>query len=127
MRDANCVFCKIASGETSSYEIYEDKDYVAFLDIFPVAKGQTLVIPKNHSTSVFSDAGDEELAGLILVAKKVANLLRKKLHSERVNLAFQGQEVSHLHAKLYPDYGITSMGPKASDSDLRNIHKQITE
>lgn len=126
MEDASCIFCKIAAGEVPTYKIYEDKDYVAFLDIFPVAKGQALVIPKKHLGSVFSDASDAELAGLVLAAKKVANILRKKLPAERVNMVFEGFDVNHLHAKLYPDHGIMKIGSKAPDSELEKVHKQIT-
>jgi histidine triad (HIT) family protein len=126
MKDASCIFCKIAAGEMQAYKIYEDKEYVAFLDIFPVAKGQTLVIPKNHSSSIFSESSDKELAGLVLAAKKVANTLRAKLPAERVSLVFEGLDVNHLHAKLYPDCGIMRMGSKADDTELEKLHRQIT-
>jgi diadenosine tetraphosphate (Ap4A) HIT family hydrolase len=126
MRDSNCIFCKIVAGEVPSYKIYEDKEHVAFLDIFPVTKGQALVAPKKHLDSLFSKAEDKELAHLVLAAKKVANLLREKLPAERISMVFEGLDVNHLHAKLFPDLGIMHLGPKASDSELNAMHKRIT-
>jgi len=146
MKDANCIFCKIAKGEMPAYKVYEDKDYVAFLDIFPNTEGQTLVMPKAHTNSKFSDVDDKELAAFMIVVKKVANLLVKKLGVERANLVFEGTEVKHLHAKLYPmksasethydnkqvyfkcfpGYTTSLTGPRASDSDLRELQEKIT-
>ena len=125
MEDAKCIFCKIVAGEVPAYKIYEDEKFVAFLDLYPVAKGQALVIPKKHMDSRFSEAEDKELAGLILVTKKVANLIIKRLPAKRVSLVFEGLDINHLHAKLYPDKGVAHLGPKASDEELEAISKRI--
>lgn len=127
MENENCVFCKITSGKLPAFKIYEDKEHVAFLDIMPVAKGQTLVIPKRHMSSKFSDTEDKELSELILVSKKVANIIMEKLPAKRVSLAFEGLDIDHLHAKLYPDHGIMYLGPKASDEELSAVHKKLTQ
>lgn len=112
MEDSECIFCRIVAGKMPSYKIYEDKDFVAFLDAYPLARGQALVIPKKHMKSSFSEADDRELAGLILATKKVANLIMKKLPAKRMSLVFEGLDVNHLHAKLYPDRGVIHLGPK---------------
>jgi diadenosine tetraphosphate (Ap4A) HIT family hydrolase len=149
MKKTKCIFCRIASGEIPSYKIYEDSKYVAFLDLFPNIEGQTLVMPKKHIVSLFSMVNDRELTSFIIVTKKVANLIRRKLGVARVHVVLEGTGVNHLHAKLYPTSGLTSkifeeiiagekiyfnkypgyvttlMGPKASDSKLRKLQKRI--
>jgi len=147
MKDANCIFCKIAGGEIPAYKVYEDKDNIAFLDIFPNTEGQTLVIPKKHTDSKFSEVDDKELAAFMLVVKKVANLIKNKLGADRVNLIFEGTEILHLHAKLYPmkstletrhdnkpvyftcfpGYTTSLPGHKASDSALKELQERITK
>jgi histidine triad (HIT) family protein len=127
MKDSNCIFCKIVEGSVPSYKIYEDAKYIAFLDVFPTAEGQTLVIPKNHTDSSFINVSDGELADFIVVVKKVAKILREKLKKGRINLVFEGVDVNHLHAKLYPDYVVTSGGAKASDSALRELQKRLVQ
>jgi histidine triad (HIT) family protein len=128
MKDSKCIFCKIVAGEAPAYKIYEDKDHLAFLDLFPTAEGQTLVIPKKHLDSFFAKAEDEELASLMLAAKKVANIIVEKLPARRVILVFEGLDVNHLHAKLFPNREISpGLGPKASDSELESIQKRLTK
>ena len=90
MKEKNCIFCRIASGDAPSYKIYEDGKYLAFLDLFPNIEGQALLIPKDHKCSLFSEIEDRELSSFVLVAKKVANLMRKKLKVARVHLVFEG-------------------------------------
>ena len=123
---SDCIFCEIVRGEAPSYKIYEDKDAVAFLDIFPAVRGQTVVIPKRHKSSYVFDLKDKELSDFISTVKKVAKLLEGKLGAERINLLFEGVEVSHLHAKLYPDFINSRIGKRASDDALRRVQKQIT-
>ncbi len=127
MEDAKCIFCKIVAGKVLAYKIYEDESFVAFLDLYPVAKGQALVIPKKHMGSKFYEAEDKELAGLMLVAKKVSKAIIKKLPAKRVSLVLEGLDVNHLHVKLYPDRGIAHLGPKATDEELEEIRKKIAE
>ena len=125
MKKANCIFCSIAAGEVPSYKIYEDKDYVAFLDLFPIAKGQVLVIPKTHTTSRFHEADDRVLEGLMLTIKRAAGMMVKGLPAKRVVVLIEGFEVDHLHAKLYPDKGLAHTGKKASDGELEDSRRRI--
>lgn len=95
------IFTKIVNGEIPSYKIAEDEDYFAFLDIFPVAKGHTLVIPKKEVDYLF-DLDDEEYTGLQMFAKKVAVGLKKAIPCEKVGVLVLGLEVPHAHIHLVP-------------------------
>ena len=99
------IFDKIVSGEMSSYKVWEDENFLAFLTPFPNTPGVTVVIPKqNPGDYIFSI--DSALYGEFLSAvKTVANLLEKALGVSRVALVFEGTGVAHVHAKLYPLHG----------------------
>ena len=101
-----CVFCGIARGDIPSVRIWEDEDYIAILDIYPNTRGQSLVIPRKHVQSYIFDLGQEGMNGIMAAAKKVSKLLEKGLGVKRVNLVFEGLEIDHLHAKLYPAHGL---------------------
>ena len=95
------IFTKIISGEIPSYKIAEDENYYAFLDIFPLAKGHTLVVPKKEVDYIF-DMEDELLAGLNVFAKKIAKAIDEAIECERVGVAVIGLEVPHTHIHLIP-------------------------
>lgn len=95
------IFSRIAAGEIPSYKIAEDDRYFAFLDINPVAKGHTLVIPKREEDYIF-DIDDDEYAGLHLFAKRVAKALKAALPCKRIGVAVMGLEVPHAHIHLIP-------------------------
>ncbi|MBT3208579.1 MAG: HIT family protein [Bacteroidetes bacterium] len=95
------IFTKIISGEIPSYKIAEDENYYAFLDIFPLAKGHTLVVPKKEVDYIF-DMEDELLAGLNVFAKKIAKAIDEVIECERVGVAVIGLEVPHTHIHLIP-------------------------
>jgi histidine triad (HIT) family protein len=96
-----CIFCKIVDGKLPSSKIYEDKDYLAIMDVFPSASHQFLVIPKKHTTSKFTDVPDKVLSGAILVAKKVAKHVDSKIGT-RGCISIEGFQVPHLHVVVYP-------------------------
>lgn len=112
------IFSKIIAGEIPSHKIAEDERYYAFLDIFPVAKGHTLVVPKKEVDYIY-DLDDETLAGLHIFAKKVAKAIEKAVPCERIGVAVVGLEVPHAHVHLIP---INSM----ADMDFAN-KKQMTQ
>lgn len=95
------IFSKIVSGEIPAYKVAENEHFVAFLDISPLAKGHTLVIPKKEEDYIF-DIEDNELADMILFAKKVAVGLRRAVPCIRVGVAVIGLEVPHAHIHLIP-------------------------
>ncbi len=99
------IFTKIVKGEIPSYTIAEDDKYLAFLDINPLARGHTLVIPKQETDYIF-DIEDELLAGMMVFAKKVALAIDKVMDCKRVGIAVLGLEVPHAHIHLIPINGL---------------------
>ena len=95
------IFSRIVAGEIPCYKVAENDRYFAFLDINPVAKGHTLVIPKHEVDYIF-DLDDEEYAGLMAFAKKVAAAMRKVMPCKRIGVAVLGMEVPHTHVHLVP-------------------------
>ena len=99
------IFSKIISGEIPSYKIAEDDNYYAFLDINPLAKGHTLVIPKQEVDNLF-ELDDETYKGLFLFAKRIANAMEKTIPCKKIGVAVIGLEVPHAHVHLVPINGI---------------------
>jgi histidine triad (HIT) family protein len=95
------VFSKIVAGEIPSYKVAEDEQYYAFLDINPVVKGHTLVIPKHEVNYIF-DLPQEEYEGLWAFARKVAKAMKNVMPCERIGVAVMGLEVPHAHIHLLP-------------------------
>lgn len=95
------IFTKIVNGEIPCHKIAETEDYLAFLDVFPLVKGHTLVIPKKEIDYIFN-VEDELLTGLILFSKKIAKVLKASIPCERIGVAVIGLEVPHAHIHLVP-------------------------
>ncbi|MGY6743029.1 MAG: HIT family protein [Cecembia sp.] len=95
------IFTKIINREIPAYIVAEDDNYIAFLDIMPLAKGHVLVIPKVEVDYIF-DLEDEILAGLHVFSKKVAKAIDKTIPCTRVGVAVIGLEVPHVHVHLIP-------------------------
>lgn len=110
------IFTKIVNGEIPSWKVAEDEDFYAFLDIFPVAKGHTLVIPKKEVDYLF-DLDDETYTGLQLFAKKVALGIQKAIPCKKVGVMVLGLEVPHAHIHLVP---------MQSEADLLNFSKKLS-
>lgn len=95
------IFTRIINGEIPCYKVAEDNDYLAFLDINPLTKGHTLVVPKIETDYIF-DLDDKTLAGMILFAKRVAAKLKQNIDCKRVAVVVLGLEVPHAHIHLIP-------------------------
>ncbi len=131
----DCIFCKVVNGEAPSFKVYEDSKYVAILDVYPSRKGQTLVMPKRHVDSYVFRMSDKQIAEFMIAVKRVARLLERGLGVERVSMIFEGAEVNHLHAKLYPidvshfKLGKVYISPpskgRASDEHLKRLIERI--
>ena len=124
------IFTKIVQGEIPSYKIAEDENYYAFLDIFPLAKGHTLVIPKKEVDYLF-DLDDNTLAGLNLFAKRVAKAIDKTIECKRVGVVVLGLEVPHAHIHLIPlnsesDASFSKPKLKLSEQELKEIAEKIS-
>lgn len=101
-----CIFCKIVKGEAPVHKIWEDKEHLAFLSIFPNTEGVSVVITKKHYPSYAFDLPEDVLIGLTLATKKVAKLLDNKLEDVgRTGMVFEGFGVNHVHTKLFPLHG----------------------
>ena len=115
------IFSKIVHGEIPSYKIAEDDHYLAFLDIFPLAVGHVLVIPKNETDSIF-DLNNQEYNDLWQFAKKTAKAIEKTIPCKRVGIAVIGLEVPHAHIHLIPLHTVEDINfskPKLKlDSDM---------
>lgn len=112
------IFSKIVKGEIPCYKIAEDEQFFAFLDINPVMKGHTLVIPKRETDYIFA-LNDEEIAAMMVFAKKVAKAVEKAVPCKRIGMAVIGLEVPHAHIHLIP---ITQEG----DLDFKKEHVHMT-
>ncbi|MCF6333680.1 MAG: HIT domain-containing protein [Draconibacterium sp.] len=109
------IFTKIVKGEIPAYKVAEDENYLAFLDIFPVAKGHVLVIPKKEVDYLF-DLDDELYTGLQMFARNVAIALKKAVPCEKVGVLVLGLEVPHAHIHLIP---------MQNEADLLNFSKKL--
>lgn len=123
------IFSKIISGEIPCYKIAESEKYLAFLDINPLAKGHTLVIPKQETDYIFN-INDEELVGLHLFAKKIAKAIEKAVPCKRIGMAVIGLEVPHAHIHLIPinhvgDINFSNPKLSFSKSEMEQVAERI--
>ena len=123
------IFSKIINGEIPCYKIAEDDNYLAFLDINPLVKGHTLVIPKKEVDYIF-DIDDDVLKGMIVFAKKVAKALKVSIKCKRIGIAVLGLEVPHAHIHLIPlnnigDTNFERPKLKISPEEFKEIAEKI--
>ena len=124
------VFTKIVNGEIPCYKIAETKNCFAFLDINPLAKGHTLVIPKKETDNLF-DLDNDLYSELCLLAKKIALAIGKNIPCKKVGVAVVGLEVPHAHIHLVPINGIYDIDfsrpkLKLSQGELKEIAEKIS-
>ena len=130
-----CIFCAIVRREVPSHQVWENSTHLAFLGTHPSHAGMTLVIPKEHIGSDIFQASNEVVTALFLAAKEVALRISEALPNiVRVALVFEGLEVEHLHAKLYPlnqqehSQGLSTVdGPLAENRELEALAKKIRQ
>ena len=126
------IFSKIIAGEIPAYKIAENDRFLAFLDIRPLQKGHTLVIPKVETDYIF-DIADAEFGELMLFAKRVASAIKTTVPCKKVGMAVIGLEVAHAHIHLVPinevkDLSFDLNEPlKLSDEELTNISMEISK
>lgn len=117
------IFTKIINGEIPSYKILEDENYLAFLDVFPLVVGHTLVIPKKEIDYIF-DLDDQLLAGLHIFSKRVAKALQKAIPCKRIGVTVIGLEVPHAHVHLVP---ISTMDDMNFSRPKITVSKEVME
>ena len=125
------IFSRIISGEIPSYRIAENEQFLAFLDVFPLREGHTLVIPKIEVDNLF-DLDKELLAGILPFAQPIAKAIEKAFRCNRCGIAVVGLEVPHAHVHLVPvnssnDLNFTQPKAKAADEDLKRVQEKILQ
>jgi histidine triad (HIT) family protein len=123
------IFSKIVLGLIPCYKIAEDDEFLAFLDINPLALGHTLVIPKLETDYIF-DLDDDNLSRMIIFSKKIACKLRDNINCKRIGVSVIGLEVPHAHIHLIPINSISDMNfskPKLnlSEKELLDLQSRI--
>lgn len=125
------IFSRIVKGEIPSYKVAEDERFFAFLDINPMVKGHTLVIPKQEVDYIF-DLDDDILKDMVIFAKKVAKSIEKAIPCKRVGIMVVGLEVPHAHIHLIPinkesDMSLSNPRIKIEQFEFEEIAKKIRE
>jgi histidine triad (HIT) family protein len=123
------IFSKIIAGEIPSYKIAEDEKFFAFLDIFPLVEGHTLVIPKIEVDNMF-DLENDYLSALLVFAKPIAKAIEKSFKCNRCGMAVIGIEVPHAHLHLVPinsadDFNFTRGKIKLTEDQLKEAQSKI--
>jgi len=116
-----CVFCKIIKGEIDSAKIWENNEFLAILDIAPVVKGMTIVMPKKHYSSRIFEMSEPAYKDFLLAVKKTANLLKQKFNAKRVFMIVEGLDVNHAHIKLYPIQKERPLGKLLAEHKIKNL------
>ena len=125
------IFTRIIQREIPAHIVAEDENFLAFLDIMPLMRGHTLVIPKKEIDYIF-DLDDKALSGLHLFAKKVASSVQKAMKCKRVAVVVLGLEVPHAHIHLIPmnqmsDANFSNPKLKLAPTEFQDIAKQIRD
>lgn len=123
------IFTKIVKGEIPCYKVAENEEFFAFLDIFPLKKGHTLVIPKSE-TDYFFDIEDDKYSRYLLFAKKISEAIYKSIPCKKVGMAVIGLEVPHAHIHLVPLENVNDLNfanPKLnlSETEFQEICQSI--
>jgi histidine triad (HIT) family protein len=123
------IFSKIIAGEIPSYKIAESEKFFAFLDIFPLREGHTLVIPKTEVDKFF-DLDEKYLSEMLVFAKPIAKAIEKAFKCNRCGISVVGIEVPHAHMHLIPinsanDLNFTQAKMKLSHEELKNVQQKI--
>ena len=132
MEQANCIFCKIAKGEIPCNKIYEDKNFLVFLDIQPVSDGHILIIPKKHIVWM-QEADDKTVADIFKLTKKIMLAVKKSLKCDYIQESVVGNEIPHFHIHLIPRYNSDILHnynfptKKYQDGESDELVKKITQ
>lgn len=107
MKNDNCIFCKIVAGEIPAYKVYEDDNFIAFIDINPRAPGHVQVIPKKHYRWVWdlpaAGSGQGSIGEYFEVVRKIAKAQQKAFNAELIRSQIYGNEVPHAHIWVWPE------------------------
>ncbi|MDI3473962.1 MAG: histidine triad family protein [Candidatus Woesearchaeota archaeon] len=125
-----CIFCNIVQGKIPSYKVWENEEFLAFLDINPIMKGHLLLIPKRHYSYVFEMPEDEYIK-LMKTAKQLSSPLRRFFKAKRIGLIIEGLEVEHAHIHLVPINNIGELNPanskKGNSEELKILAEELSK
>ena len=124
----NCIFCSIIKGDIPSFKIYEDNDFLAFLDIAPGTKGHTLIIPKEHAATL-EDLSDDKASKILIPAKKIVKAMKEVHGFTNYNIIqnngkIAGQTVDHYHMHIIPRYSIEEVGLWTPHEDDPSVNEE---
>jgi histidine triad (HIT) family protein len=125
------LFTKIINGEIPCYKVAEDERYFAFLDINPLKKGHTLIVPKQETDYIF-DLNDDMIAGMIIFSKKIALAIKDAIPCKRIGVAILGLEIPHAHIHLIPmdsmeDVNFRNPKLRLTPEEFKEIAKNISD
>lgn len=136
MKKEDCIFCKIANGEIPSKTLYENEDFRVILDLGPATRGHALILPKEHAANLY-ELPDDMAAKVMVLAKKMALVMKEKLPCDGLNLVQNngeaaGQTVSHFHLHLIPRYvndgqKINWTPGEPTQEELEAVRREIAE
>lgn len=121
---SDCIFCKIIAGEIPSYKVYEDDNFLAFLDIRPLNPGHVQVVPKKHYRWVWDV---EEIGEYYEVIKKVANAQKKAFNTDYIVSTVFGEEVPHAHVWLIPRHEGDGHGGAIDIKNVKELSREEME
>jgi histidine triad (HIT) family protein len=132
-KKGDCLFCKIIAGEIPSYNIYEDGEITAFLDISPVNNGHTLVLPKKHVENLL-EMDDETISSVFIKVRDISKAVMKSMNADGFNIEINnykaaGQLVDHAHIHIVPRFESDGLrhwpGKKLAEQEMREIAEKI--
>jgi len=125
----DCIFCKIIKNEIPSYKVWENNNFLAFLDLNPINSGHILLIPKKHFNEVF-DLYDDLYNEAFQIVKKISKPLRDITKAKKIGIAIEGLGVSHAHIHIVPIYNINELNPerakKATEKELKEMQNKLS-
>lgn len=124
----NCIFCKIIKGEIPCTKIYEDENFLAFLNIQPISLGHSLVIPKKHIVRM-QESDDQTIALIFKLSKKLMSSIKNSMACDYVQLSVVGKDVPHFHIHLMPRYNNDNLPPfpiiKYQEGEMNTVAQKI--
>lgn len=126
----DCIFCKFVKNEVTCAKVWENENFLVFLDIAPINPGHILLIPKNHNEDIFK-LEDDLYSEIFKIAKKLSEPLKKITDAKRIGMVIEGFGVDHSHLHLVPLYKGHELNPerakKASEDELKQMQTKLIE
>ncbi|OGJ05403.1 hypothetical protein A2467_01635 [Candidatus Nomurabacteria bacterium RIFOXYC2_FULL_36_8] len=126
----DCIFCKIVNKEIPCYKVWENENFLVFLDIIPINAGHILIIPKKHNEEVFK-LEDDLYNEIFQIAKKLSEHLRKATEAKKIGMLIIGFDINHAHLHLVPLNKGKELNPerakKASTDELKQMQIKLVE